>query len=273
MGLATAAILGGTALIGSSIASKGAKKAAGIQADATLQASRESIDFQRELFDQQMQSILPQRIVGEQALFGLSDLLGVSRPTESLVMQEAAQMREDGGTFAPIELTEGVGADSSPAGSGIAALAASPDYQFRLNTGLDAVESSAAARGLSRSGRGLASVMDYAQGPAAGEFNNRFNRLAALAGMGQSATSQGNSLSNAFASNVGNQMFQAGSDVGAIRASGIAGSANAWGQGISSLGNIAAFAAGGGFGGGSNPGASPNIVVNPNPYPVPGIPY
>ena len=51
-----------------------------------------------------------------------------------------------------------------------------PSYQFRLNQGLGALESSAAARGVLRSGGTLKGVQDYAQDYASQEYNNIYNR-------------------------------------------------------------------------------------------------
>lgn len=239
-------------IAGGAIAAKGAKDAAGAQASATTKANRESIAFQREQFDRQMEALLPQRIVGEQALFGLSDLVGLSRPTESLVLGEGAGQGQNVGDN--VQLTQGV--------SNLGDLASTPGFQFRLDQGRKAVEASAAAQGLSRSGRGLASVENFAQGIASDEFQNRFNRLATLAGLGSSATGQSASAAGAFGANVGGQIAQTGRDIGAIRASGIAGQANAIGGGLANLGNLAGFAAGGGFGGFGGGGSAPpsNVV-------------
>ena len=51
-----------------------------------------------------------------------------------------------------------------------------PSYQFRLNQGLGALEASAAARGVLRSGGTLQGVQDYAQDYASQEYQNIYNR-------------------------------------------------------------------------------------------------
>jgi hypothetical protein len=50
-----------------------------------------------------------------------------------------------------------------------------PGYQFRLQTGTDALERSAAARGTLRTGGTLRDIMDYGKNFAQGEYNSDFN--------------------------------------------------------------------------------------------------
>jgi hypothetical protein len=110
----------------------------------------------------------------------------------------------------------------------------SPGYQFRLSEGLRGVENSAAARGILQSGGTLKGIERYAEGMAAGDYGDRFNRLSTLAGMGSAANSQsaqaGTSYANAGANILGN--------IGQARSSGYAGQAAAWQQGLGSLGSI-----------------------------------
>jgi hypothetical protein len=110
----------------------------------------------------------------------------------------------------------------------------SPGYQFRLSEGLRGVENSAAARGILQSGGTLKGIERYAEGMAAGDYGDRFNRLSTLAGMGSAANSQsaqaGTSYANAGSNILGN--------IGQARSSGYAGQAAAWQQGLGSLGSI-----------------------------------
>jgi len=69
------------------------------------------------------------------------------------------------------------------------ALMANPDsiantgaYQFQYNQGQQALERSAAARGMSGSGNVLAELMKYGQGQASQAYDTEANRLAALSG-------------------------------------------------------------------------------------------
>lgn len=52
-----------------------------------------------------------------------------------------------------------------------------PGYQFRMNQGLNAIQSSAAAKGLLGSSATLNGIQDYAQGLASQEFGNAYNRF------------------------------------------------------------------------------------------------
>lgn len=101
-------------------------------------------------------------------------------------------------------------------------------YQFRLGEGQKAAERNLAARGGTLGGGALRELTRYGQGMASDEFTNQFNRLASLAGIGQSAT---NATSNA----IGNYA-QAGSNaitgMGNINASSYQGAANAISGGI-----------------------------------------
>lgn len=55
-------------------------------------------------------------------------------------------------------------------------------YRFRLNEGQQAIERSAAAKGMLRSGNTLAALANYGQGAASQEYGNEVSRLGALTG-------------------------------------------------------------------------------------------
>lgn len=54
-----------------------------------------------------------------------------------------------------------------------------PGYQFRLNAGSDALERSAAARGVLRTGGTLKDITEYGQNFASGEYGNVYNQALA----------------------------------------------------------------------------------------------
>jgi hypothetical protein len=130
---------------------------------------------------------------------------------------------------------------------------ADPGYQFRLSEGQRGLDNSLAARGGLLSGAALKASMRFNQdsasqeyGNAYGRFNNdrgtKFNRLASLAGVGQSATNTvgqagqntQNSLSQLgmnYANNVGSNIMGAGN----ARASAYVNTGNAINNGISNL--------------------------------------
>ncbi len=60
-----------------------------------------------------------------------------------------------------------------------------PSYQFRLDQGNQAINRSAAAKGMSNSGNVLAELMKYGQGMASEELGNKTNTLANLMGGAQ----------------------------------------------------------------------------------------
>lgn len=131
-----------------------------------------------------------------------------------------------------------------------------PGYAFRQEQGEKAVNRFLADRGMPFGGTAAKAMMDFNQNLASAEYSNvwnrtsadrndRFNRLAALAGLGQtSAQSVGNSATNS-ANNSSNIMMNSAAVQGDLatqaanaRASGTIGSANAW---SGALGNIAAL--------------------------------
>ena len=123
----------------------------------------------------------------------------------------------------------------------------SPGYQFRMEEGTRALDRSASARGKLRSGSHERELIRYGQGVASEEFNNYANRLASLAGIGGTATSQtGQFGANAAAGMAGAQMA-----AGTARASGYAGLANA---ATGAIGNAMYYYGAGG------PGSSGNTL-------------
>jgi hypothetical protein len=79
-------------------------------------------------------------------------------------------------------------AAAAPTGPDMSVFFESPDYQFNLAEGQKAIDRSLAARGRSLSGAGVKEGIRYASGMASTEYGNFYNRLANLAGLGQSAT-------------------------------------------------------------------------------------
>ena len=98
-----------------------------------------------------------------------------------------------------------------------------PSYQFRLGEGLKALDRQAAARGGLISGGALKAAQRYGQDFASQEFGNAYNRLASLAGIGQTATNSMNANAGAFGTNASNNITGAAN----ARASGYVGGANA----------------------------------------------
>lgn len=89
---------------------------------------------------------------------------------------------------APGQPGSSAGTGTSPAVDRTGGFYTSPGYQFRLNEGSKAIQSSAAARGKLFSGDALKAVEGYSQGVASDEFARHVSGLQSLAGVGQSAT-------------------------------------------------------------------------------------
>jgi hypothetical protein len=117
---------------------------------------------------------------------------------------------------------------------------ADPGFQFRQQQGEQAINRNALARGRFNSGSVLKALQEYNSGLASQEYgaafnrfmaqrDARFNRLAAVAGVGQTATNQ----SAAAAGNVGNAMAANVLAAGNAGAAARMGQANAlaWGAG------------------------------------------
>jgi hypothetical protein len=126
----------------------------------------------------------------------------------------------------------------------LADFTADPGYQFRMDEGMKGLQGSAAARGGLLSGGTLKALTKYGQNYASGEYQNaynryntdltgRFNRLATVAGVGQTANT---ALANAGNANTEQQI---GAQYGGAnaRASGYVGMANALSGGAQQLGN------------------------------------
>lgn len=139
-----------------------------------------------------------------------------------------------------------------------------PGYGFRLNQGLDAVQGSRAARGSMMSGATLKALQDYGSDYASSEFgkaydrfnNNRtqrFNRLATIAGIGQTATNNVGTAGANFANTQSSNLYSGAN----ASAAGSIGVANAIGSGLSNLQSLYQLnqmnRGGGGYAAGGNP--------------------
>ena len=111
---------------------------------------------------------------------------------------------------------------------GMEQFTADPGYGFRLSEGQKALDRQAAARGGLISGGALKAAQRYGQDYASQEFGNAYNRLAAMAGIGQTATG---AMSNA-AGNYGVNQGQNYMGAANARASGYLGGANAIAGGL-----------------------------------------
>lgn len=205
MPIGTIVGIAGAATVGSSVVGA---RAAGKSGRAQERAAEAGIAEQRRQFDVIQENLRPYREAGVRGLAGVESLLALG------------------------------GGDRE------SALALSPAYRFRLQEGQRALERSAAARGQLFSGATGRALTRFGQDLASTEYQNEFNRRAALAGIGQSATSQLTQAGLTTASNVGNLQQQ----IGRAQASSYLGRAGAIQGGIESALSLGAFVGGGGLG-------------------------
>lgn len=255
IGTGTAALIGGVASAGAGIAGSAmqagaAKSAAQTQAQAAQQAmalqqqnAQQAVGYQNAALQNVTNVYSPYYTAGQQ---GLTSLASALAPGGSLAQNWTQQFQ------APTA----------------AQAAATPGYQFALQQGLNAVQSSAAAQGNLLSGGTMKALNNYAQGMASTNYqqtyNNAFNqylqnynqfqtnqanqyaRLMGLTGVGQQATSGLAGAQQSIASNIGNILTgtaqtqsQALQNAAAAQASGMVGSANAWAGGLNTIGGAA----------------------------------
>lgn len=138
----------------------------------------------------------------------------------------------ENGTFTPQgQGAGGAGAGGAPGAPGqpgapgtpdYSAFYNSPDYQFALQQGNQAVQRTAAAGGRLASGNTLAAADQYSQGLATQNYQNYLSGVRNLAGLGPAATGAANQSTY----NTGQSVADTQVGMGAARASGIAGMYN-----------------------------------------------
>jgi hypothetical protein len=167
-----------------------------------------------DIYQQQREDIAPWREAGEEAL---GELTGLVQPE-----MERPFARED--------------------------FEADPGYQFRLEEGQKALERSAAARGGVLSGRSAKEAVRYGQGLGAQEYGaafnrfqaertGRFNRLASLAGIGQTATGLQAQATGQYGAMAGSSAERGILESGVARAGGQAASGGIWGPAVAGIGS------------------------------------
>ena len=121
-----------------------------------------------------------------------------------------------------------------------------PSYQFRLQQGQDAIQSSAAAKGGLLTGATLKALQNYGQESASQEYSNaynrfnadqtnRYNRLSNLVGIGQNAAAQVGNAGAQTAQAVANNTMAGANSI----AAGQVASANNWANTANNLGSMA----------------------------------
>lgn len=178
----------GASLLGGVLGSRGAKKAGRLQ----HQAAMAGVDEQRRQFDTTRQDLMPWLNVGQEALGGQGDLLGLN----------------GGGVQA----------------SAIEALRNSPLFQMIYGEGEEAILQNASATGGIRGGNTQRSLADFGGDTLARTIMMQLGQLGGLSGMGQQTGGALGNFGAQSAGNIGNLLGQAG----AARAGGALGSTAAW---------------------------------------------
>ena len=202
------AALAGANVLGGVMGSNASKRAAQIQADS----ARYAADLQNQQFQQTRQDMEPWRNTGQSALFQLRDM---TQPGGALMQRYTG-----------------------------AELATDPGFQFGLEQGRNAIDQSAASRGVLFSGKTLQDLMKFGTDYGGTMFNQGFQRdmankqfqqgtLAGLSGTGQATATASGQLGAQNAQSI-SDLLTGGANA---RAAGIVGSANALSSGLSNAGN------------------------------------
>ena len=154
--------------------------------------------------------------------------LGVLRGA-GLTPEQIAQLQSGQATQVP----GGPGSITTPTGPDQSVFQQSPGYQFIRDEGQRDLGNSFAARGGAFSGNALRGLSQFNQGLASQDYDNFVNQLNTMAGIGQTAANQSGNAALQTGANVGNLMAAQGD----ARASGIANSANIWGNALSGAAN------------------------------------
>lgn len=181
--------------------------AAGSAASKQSAALGQALDFQKGTYDTEQNNLAPYMGVGQNATYSLAGLLGLPEP------------------------------NGAPAGAGQGAVNAyqqftqTPYFQFPYKLGVDAMNASGAARGMTLSGGQMNALQQFGQGYASQGLGSYMGMLDHLAQIGQgSAVSLGNTGVGA-----GSNVLGASTGIGNAQASGAMGQANAWSNGINGV--------------------------------------
>lgn len=180
-----------------------AKNAAQLQ----YQSQQQALDFQKQQWQTQQQNIAPWLQAGQGAIGQLSQLAGNFQPwTQQFEAPTGANEQND------------------------------PGYAFRLQQGNEALQKSASAGGNLLTGGTAKAIQQYGQDYASNEYSNvynralgqyqqnynifeqnqanQFNRLAAVAGAGQTAAGQLGQEGQAASSNISNTLLTGAGQIG-----------------------------------------------------------
>lgn len=211
MPVAVPLIAAGVGAAGAIASSKSQSNAAKNAANVSQQATDATIAEQRRQFDIAQRNQQPWLTTGTNALNQLASLYGLS---SSVAPQQGTnQAFNEAGN--PVSMN---------------AFVASPDYQFRQDEQGRALTARNAMLGIQDSGAAQKAALQYSGNLASGEFNNYANRLASLAGVGQSAANQSAAQGANFANNMGSVLGNNAQNLASSYATQGAANGQMWGQ-------------------------------------------
>jgi hypothetical protein len=233
-------VLGGASIAGSAYGAHQARKASKAQVEAADRAAaleKESADaqlaLQKQIWEKQQADQAPYLAQGQAAIGKLGSLMGFK---QKMTPQEKGNaiisVLTGGGNPSPIEsnnVIKNYNSLDNPLGDPFKDYLAksglsggqfnqnNPQYQFLLKQGQQALDRSAAARGMGYSGAQMKAAQQFGQGlasqqydkeysRASDEFSNYYNRLAALAQGGQQAVQATGNQGAQYAQNAGNTL-------------------------------------------------------------------
>lgn len=251
MPVAVPLIAAGVGAAGTIAASKSQSNAAKNAANASQQATDATIAEQRRQFDIAQQNQQPWLKTGTSALNQLASLYGLStgvtpqqgtgqgfnEQTYLAANPDVAASIQQGGfggsalnhynEYGKAEARPGVQVSS---GQPMDGFFTSPDYQFRQNEQNRALTARNAMLGIQDSGSAQKAALQYSGNLASGEFNNYANRLASLAGVGQSAANQSAAQGQNFANSMGNALTNNAQNLASSYATQGVANGQMWGQ-------------------------------------------
>lgn len=142
--------------------------------------------------------------------------------------------RVNGQTFSTMEEAQAYANANRTGGTEYGGYTKTPGYDFRLQTGMDALQSSAAARGGLYSGAALRDSQKFGQDYGSNEYGNYLARLGARADTGMSAAQMSGSASQQAAAGVSNAL----GNIGNAQAAGYVGAGNALTGGLQNLAGL-----------------------------------
>jgi hypothetical protein len=240
--IAAAAIVGGTALVGSYMQSQASKSAASKYADA----ANAGINYSQGIYSDIGQMTWPYRGIGTQA----TNALG------SLMPGQYQQYDQEGNEMGK-PITGSGYLTAQPTMNDLTTLM--PNYKFGLDQGMGALRSQINAGGGAISGNALQGTQQFAQDYAGNALQNAFSNYQSnrqnvaqnvmnAANIGQGAVGITANAGTGTASNVSNML----SNIGNAQAQATMGSANAYAGGLNQISNMAMLYAMKG-GGGAKP--------------------